>query len=85
VPSAWFFGYSMPQNDIDAEKLFSRAIAENENLGVVEVIDPSPASAARFAGIVRRRPVVWYPDVWSFLESEPFATDAGAELFSPRV
>jgi hypothetical protein len=94
VPSVWadarnellradrlvFFGYSMPQNDIDAEKLFTRAIADNKHVQAVEVVDPLPASAARYAGLVRDRPVVWYPDIWSFLETKPFERGSVSKL-----
>jgi len=52
-----FFGYSLPLIDIDAEKLFERAITENKNLAWADVINPDPASAQRYAGLKPALPI----------------------------
>jgi hypothetical protein len=62
-----FFGYSLPPADIEAEKLFQRSIYANSGLGAVEVINPDPNAAARFARLVPHKPLRWYPDVMTWL------------------
>jgi hypothetical protein len=57
------FGYSLPALDIEAEKLFERAIAQNSTLPFVDVINPAHESAARFSGVGRARPMHWCPSV----------------------
>lgn len=61
------FGYSLPAIDIEAEKLFERAIAQNSGLRFVDVINPGHESAARFAEVGRSRPLHWYPSVDAML------------------
>jgi hypothetical protein len=67
-----FFGYSLPQLDIEAEKLFERSIASNANLRWTDVINPAPAAAQRYAALAPRTPVRWYPSVESFMASASF-------------
>lgn len=68
-----FFGYSLPPADIEAEKLFQRSIYANDRLRAVEVVNPDPNAAARFARLVPHKPLHWYPDVFSLLgqQSQP--------------
>lgn len=65
-----FFGYSLPQLDVEAEKLFERSIQSNANLTDIDVINPEPASAARFAGLAPERRLRWHPTLDSFLEAD---------------
>ena len=58
-----FFGYSLPQLDVEAEKLFERALARNQALTSVDVVDPAPAAAARYAAISPGRPLRWHPNL----------------------
>jgi hypothetical protein len=67
-----FFGYSLPQADIEAEKTVQRTIASNSNARWVGIIDPVPALAGRYGELVPTRPLRWYPSAKSFLESETF-------------
>src|SRR5205823_2080988 len=46
-----FYGYSLPQLDIEAEKLFQRGLAANTDVEWTDVINPSPDAAQRYAGI----------------------------------
>lgn len=66
-----FFGYSLPPTDIEAEMLFQRAIHANENLATVEVINPNPEAAARYARLAPSMPLRWYPGVSAFLAGGP--------------
>lgn len=67
-----FFGYSLPQADIEAEKLFQRALTANGDLDRTEVINPDPLAASRFSGLVPKKPLSWYPDVDAFLNLSGF-------------
>lgn len=60
------YGYSLPGVDIEAEKLVERALAKNA-APWMDVINPAPASAARFAEIGKTLPVRWYPSLDDFL------------------
>jgi hypothetical protein len=62
----FFFGYSMPETDIQAERLFSRALRRNGS-ATVTIINPGNDSAARFASIVRDHPLIRFPTVDAFL------------------
>jgi hypothetical protein len=62
-----FFGYSLPAIDIEAEKLFERSVAKNRSLKWIDVINPAPESAARFARVGGRTPIRWYPSAEQFL------------------
>lgn len=61
-----FFGYSLPRIDVEAEKLFERALAKNRQVEWLDVIDPSPAAAERYAGLSPALPVRWYPSLQKF-------------------
>lgn len=67
-----FFGYSLPQLDVEAEKLFERGIGASQNLRWIDVINPSPASAERYAALTPAVPIRWYPSHSHFLEERPF-------------
>jgi hypothetical protein len=62
-----FFGYSLPEIDVEAEKLFERALARNVHVPWLDVVDPSPDAARRYAGLATSRPVRWYPTLGTFL------------------
>ena len=64
------FGYSLSAIDIEAEKLFERSIAQNDNLPHSDVINPAHESAARFAEVGRKTPMHWYPSVDAMLASD---------------
>jgi len=68
-----FFGYSLPPADIEAEKLFQRTITANSNVAALEIINPDPGSASRYAALVARRPLRWYADVDQFVASGGFS------------
>jgi hypothetical protein len=63
-----FYGYSLPPADIEAEKLFQRAIFGNSSLTAVDVVNPDPDAAARYARLLPDRPLRWYPDVSALFE-----------------
>jgi hypothetical protein len=63
-----FFGYSLPEIDVEAEKLFDRALVHNSAVPWLDVVDPSPEAAKRYASLATSRPVRWYPTLPSFLE-----------------
>jgi hypothetical protein len=67
-----FFGYSLPPADIDAEKLFQRTLAANDRLAAIDVVDPEPGAAARYARLVPSKPLRWFPTLDSFLDANPF-------------
>lgn len=68
-----FFGYSLPEIDIEAEKLFERSLATNENIKWADVVNPAPAAAQRYAGLAPAIPIRWFPSLNSFFETQPFA------------
>jgi hypothetical protein len=65
------FGYSLPEIDIEAEKLIERSLAKS-NASRIHVINPAPASAQRFAGLGPALPVRWYPSMTRFLAEGAF-------------
>jgi hypothetical protein len=67
-----FFGYSLPELDIESEKLFQRGITKNKALKWIDVINPAPYSAQRYAGLVPNRAVRWYPTPELFTEINGF-------------
>jgi hypothetical protein len=73
-----FFGYSLPQADIEAEKLFQRALAANTNASSVEVVNPDPVSAERYARLVPKKPMSWFPNLDLFLARSPFGEQTTA-------
>ena len=64
-----FVGYSLPPTDIEAEKLFQRGLTNNLNITAIEVVNPDPAAAARYAGLLPR-PLRWFPDIGKYIDSE---------------
>lgn len=66
------FGYSLPPLDIEAEKDFQRAIAQNVRLSHIDVINPDTAAASRYAAAFPRLSVHWYHDLGRFLHTNPF-------------
>jgi hypothetical protein len=71
-----FFGYSLPTLDVEAGKLFERALTKNRQIDWVDVVNPSPAAAARFAAVAPTLPLRWYPGLDEFIASGAFS---GAE------
>lgn len=67
-----FFGYSLPEMDIQAERLFQRALRVNREVAVA-VVNRSPQAAARFAGLSQGQPVTWYGSIDRFLHVGPFS------------
>jgi hypothetical protein len=65
-----FFGYSLPSIDVEAEKLFERGLASNDRVRWVDVVNPGPEAAARYAGLAPSVPVRWYPAVEDFFSVE---------------
>jgi hypothetical protein len=65
-----FFGYSLPVIDVEAEKLFERGLAANEQVSWIDVVNPGPESAARYAGLSPAVPVRWYPSLDEFFSAE---------------
>jgi len=63
-------GYSLPPTDVEAEKLFQRAVAQNDQLEEVEIVNTDPNSAGRFASVFQVRPIRWYPDLKWYVENE---------------
>jgi hypothetical protein len=63
-----FCGYSLPQIDVEAEKLFQRSIAANRGLPWVGLIDPAPEAARRYAQILGEMPNRRFASAKSFLE-----------------
>ena len=43
----------------------SRSIYANKVLGSVDVVNPDPNAAARYARLVPNKPLRWFPDVYS--------------------
>lgn len=67
-----FYGYSIPTLDIEAEKEFQRAIAHNPRLRYIEVVNPDPGAATRYATALARVSVRWHADIHRYLAGEPF-------------
>lgn len=70
-----FFGYSLPQLDLAALRLFQSSLADAINLDHVDVINPDPAMASRYAAVLRDRPIRWYPSIQMFLHADDFIND----------
>jgi hypothetical protein len=68
-----FFGYSLPQADIEAEKMFQRALTSNGSAPWIGVIDPSPEVVGRFAKLLPGKSMRRFPDGDSFFASSMFA------------
>lgn len=68
------FGYSLPVIDVEAEKLIERALARNFTARWLDVIDPAPGTATRYAALSSgSRPIRWYPTVAEFLAHNSFS------------
>jgi hypothetical protein len=59
-------GYSMPFTDVHTEKMLSRCISSNSRMSAVEVVNPDPVSAQRFADIACADQLSWYRDLAHF-------------------
>jgi hypothetical protein len=59
-------GYSMPFTDVHTEEMLSRCISSNPRLSAVEVVNPDPVSAQRFADITSAERLTWYRDLAYF-------------------
>lgn len=59
-------GYSMPVTDVHTEKMLARCIRDNPRLRDLEVINPDPAAAQRFAEIAGADRIGWYRDLSHF-------------------
>jgi hypothetical protein len=66
-----FVGYSLPVLDIGAERLFRRSVASNTKITSIDVVNPSPESALRYASVVTPTGVRWSYAIKSFLDAEP--------------
>jgi hypothetical protein len=64
-----FYGYSLPAADIEAEKLFQRALARNPRLKWIDLINPSPAGAERYARVFPSIPLRRYGSLATFMAS----------------
>jgi hypothetical protein len=62
-----FVGYSMPLLDIHAERLFRRWIGLNTVVKWIDVVNPDPESAQRYASVVTPTPLRWYQSIESLL------------------
>lgn len=61
------FGYSMPEADIRARTLLMRALAANQNLRRLDIIDIAPSVVDRFVNVTGVKNVTYSRDVESFL------------------
>lgn len=68
-----FYGYSLPQLDVEAEKLVERALLQNKIGAWIDVINPAASAAGRFAAVAKSVPVHWYPNLQRYLEADTFA------------
>jgi hypothetical protein len=71
--SVVFFGYSMPTLDVEAEMELKRSIRSNKHIRHLNVINPDPMAAGRYAGVFSSRAIRWYPSTDLFLDQpRPF-------------
>ncbi|HCG02987.1 MAG TPA: hypothetical protein DEV93_20890 [Chloroflexi bacterium] len=64
-----FVGYSLPALDVYAEHTFRRLVAANTNdLMWIDVVNPNPESAQRYASLVKPKGVRWCPSIEAFLQ-----------------
>lgn len=61
-----FFGYSLPAADVHTEKMISRNMANNSACACIEVINPDPHAAQRFAEVTATSHLLWYRDIRDF-------------------
>jgi hypothetical protein len=64
-----FVGYSLPRLGIHAERVFRRSIAMNSNLKWIDVANPAPQTAERYATLAAPVPVRWYPSIDALLNN----------------
>ena len=64
------YGYALPPADIEAEKLFQRSVFANDGLVALDVINPDPATATRFANLAPKKTLRWFPSVEAFFEDQ---------------
>jgi hypothetical protein len=64
-----FFGYSLPPADIEAEKLFQRALRHNESLRWIDLVNPDPRAAGRYAAALPHVQLRRYETIQQFLAS----------------
>jgi hypothetical protein len=67
-----FYGYSLPELDVEAEKLVERGLLRNSTLEWMDVINPAASSAGRFADVSPALPVRWYPTLAEFFAADGF-------------
>ncbi len=67
-----FYGYSLPELDVEAEKLFERSLLKNKNANWINVVNPAHGTAGRFAEVSPQRPVRWFPSLKSFIDAGAF-------------
>jgi hypothetical protein len=65
-----FFGYSLPPTDIEAEKLFQRAVKQNSQLRWIDLINPDPGAASRYAEVFPQTPLRRYATLDDFMASK---------------
>jgi len=68
-----FFGYSLPQGDVDAEKMIQRAVDSNAALRWVGIIDPSPTVVQRYVELLPNSPLRRFPSAQTFLDAGGFS------------
>jgi hypothetical protein len=64
-----FLGYSLPPADIEAEKLFQRALRHNESSRWIDLVNPDPGAAGRYASALPHVPLRRYETIQQFLAS----------------
>jgi hypothetical protein len=69
-----FVGYSLPVLDVAAERLFRKAVATNTSAGWIDVVNPAPDSAQRYAAVLTPTPMRWYPSIEQFLDVDGFGS-----------
>lgn len=67
-----FFGYSLPPADIEAEKLFQRAIKANQRLPWIGIVDPATSVLTRYAELMPDASIRRFPHAEAFLAGDGF-------------
>ena len=60
----------MPQIDVEAAKLFERSISKNDDHPWIDIVNPAPESAARFAEISGKKSLRWHSGLDRFQDSD---------------
>lgn len=63
-------GYSLPVLDVHAERLVRRSLAGNRTAKWIDVVNPAPDAAARYASVASPMSVRWHASLTRFLSSE---------------